>query len=70
MGQTLAGDIDEMLASVQEQVEDSELRFKLRTARQLVMVYDERLREHGKSLDGENLDSEALENLRRLGYID
>jgi hypothetical protein len=70
MGQTLAGDIDEMLASVQEQVEDSELTFKLRTARQLVMVYDERLREHGKSLDGENLDSEALENLRRLGYID
>ena len=70
MGQTLAGDIDEMLASVQEQVEDSELTFKLRTARQLVMVYDERLREHGKSLHGENLDSEALENLRRLGYID
>ena len=70
MGQTLADDIDEMLASVQEQVEDSELTFKLRTARQLVMVYDERLREHGKSLDGENLDSEALENLRRLGYID
>jgi hypothetical protein len=70
MGQTLAGDIDEMLASVQEQVEDSELRFKLRTARQLVRVYDERLREHGKSLHGENLDAEALENLRRLGYID
>jgi hypothetical protein len=70
MGQTLADDIDEMLASVQEQVEDSELTFKLRTARQLVMVYDERLREHGKSLHEENLDSEALENLRRLGYID
>ena len=70
MGQTLAGDIDEMLASVQEQVEDSELRFKLRTARQLVRVYDERLREHGKSLHEETLDSEAVEDLQQLGDVE
>jgi hypothetical protein len=70
MGQTLAENIDAMLTSVQEQVEDSELTFKLRTARQLVVVYDELLREHGKSLHEEDLDPEALENLRQLGYVE
>jgi hypothetical protein len=59
-----------MLTSVQEQVEDSELSFKLRTARQLVMVYDERLREHGKSLHEETLDSEAVEDLQQLGDVE
>ena len=70
MEQTLAEDIDQMLTSVQEQLDDPELTYKLRTARQLVMVYDGVLREHGKSLDQGDLDPEALENLQRLGYID
>ncbi|MEF8907510.1 MAG: hypothetical protein V5A13_06585 [Haloarculaceae archaeon] len=70
MRQTLAEDIDAMLTSVQEQVDDSELTFKLRTARQLVVVYDELLREHGESLHEEDVDPEALENLRQLGYVE
>ena len=70
MGQPLAEEIDAMLASVQEQVDDSELTFKLRTARQLVMVYDELLQQHGESLDEADLEPEALGPLRQLGYLD
>jgi len=70
MGQPLAEEIDALLASVQEEVDDSELTFKLRTARQLVMVYDELLQQHGESLDEADLEPEALGTLRQLGYLD
>ncbi|MCQ4333308.1 hypothetical protein KM295_07420 [Natronomonas sp. F2-12] len=70
MGEPLAEKIDEMLASVQEQVDDPDLSFKLRTARQLLVVYDERLRKHREALDETDLEEETLENLRQLGYID
>jgi hypothetical protein len=70
MDQTLAEKIDTMLASVQEDVDDSELSFKLRTARQLLVAYDERLREHRDALDESDIDGEALENLRQLGYLE
>jgi hypothetical protein len=59
-----------MLANVQDEVDDSELSFKLRTARQLLMVYDEQLREHREALAEDDIDEEALENLRELGYLD
>jgi hypothetical protein len=70
MKQPLSEKIDEMLINVQEQVDDSDLSFKLRTARQLLMVYDERLQNHRDTLKQEDLDPDTLENLRELGYID
>jgi len=70
MKQPLSEKIDEMLINVQEQVDDPDLSFKLRTARQLLMVYDERLQNHRDTLKREDLDPDTLENLRELGYID
>jgi uncharacterized Ntn-hydrolase superfamily protein len=70
MKQPIAEKIDTMLANVQDEVDDSELSFKLRTARQLLMVYDEQLREHREALAEDDIDEEALENLRELGYLD
>ena len=70
MGEPLAGEIDEMLESVQEEVDDADLAFKLRTARQLLVVYDERLRKYREALDEADLEEETLENLRQLGYLD
>jgi hypothetical protein len=70
MTQRLAEKIDTMLAGVQEEVDDSELSFKLRTARQLLVAYDEHLRKHRDALGEADLDEEALENLRQLGYIE
>jgi hypothetical protein len=70
MKQPIAEKIDTMLANVQDEVDDSELSFKLRTARQLLMVYDEQLRKHREALAEDDIDEEALENLRELGYLD
>lgn len=70
MGEPLAGKIDQMLKSVQDQVDDSELSFKLRTARQMLVVYDEHLRKQREALDETDLEDDTLENLRQLGYIE
>lgn len=70
MSQPLAKKIDTMLASVQEEVNDPDLAFKLRTARQLIVVYDEQLQKHREALDEDDIDQDALENLRKLGYLD
>ena len=70
MSEPLAEKIDTMLASVQEEVDDSDLSFKIRTARQMVMVYDDQLRQHGEALDETELDEDTLENIRQLGYLD
>jgi hypothetical protein len=70
MAKTLAEKIDEMLAGVQSEVDDSELLFKLRTARQLLVAHDEYLQEHRDSLTESDLDEDALENLRQLGYLE
>lgn len=70
MKEPLADKIDEMLASVQDGVDDPDISFKLRTARQMLVVYDEHLRKHREALDETDLEENALENLRQLGYID
>ena len=70
MSETLAEKIDTMLASVEEEVDDSDLAFKIRTARQMVLVYDDHLREHGNALDEAKVDDDTLENIRELGYLD
>ncbi|MEF8778480.1 MAG: hypothetical protein V5A36_06175 [Natronomonas sp.] len=70
MTQPIAEKIDTMLATVQQEVDDSDLSFKLRTARQLLVVYDEQLQEHREALAEDDIDEDALENLRELGYLD
>jgi hypothetical protein len=70
MGETLAEKIDTMLASVQEELDDSELSFKLRTARQLIVAYDTQLQQHGKALDESTLGDDTIERLSQLGYLE
>ena len=70
MAKTLAEKIDEMLAGVQSEVDDSELLFKLRTARQLLVTHDEYLQAHRDSLTESDLDEDALQNLRQLGQLE
>ena len=59
-----------MLASVQEEVDDSELVFKLRTARQLIVACDDKIDTLAETLDEAELDDETVENLRQLGYLE
>ena len=70
MSEKLSEQVDTMLKSVENELDDSDLIFKIRAARQLVLVYDEYLREHRDALDESDLDEEALEHLQKLGYLD
>lgn len=62
--------IDTMLRSVQEGVTDSELRFKLRTARQLLDALKEQYTAGQEALEMTDIDKKTLESLRQLGYLD
>ncbi len=70
MGQTTCDTIETLLASVQEGVEDSELNYKLRTARSLIHVCKEDVSTLEQALNKADLDDEMLENLRQLGYLE
>lgn len=62
--------IDTMLKSVQEAVTDSELKFKLRTARQSLFVLEDQYTAGQEALENTDIDEETLESLRQLGYLD
>jgi len=70
MEKSICDTIEPMLASVQEEVNDPELTFKLRTARQLIMACDHEINTLTKTLDEVELDDETMEKLRQLGYLD
>ena len=62
--------IDTMLKSVQEDVTDSELRFKLRTARQLCDAMKEQYIQGQQVIEKADIDEETIESLRELGHLD
>lgn len=70
MSQAPVEAIDTMLASVQEEIDDSDLRFKLRTSRQLLRVLQERKKLERNALAVDELDESTRENLEQLGYLD
>ena len=70
MGKVPCDTVQTMLASVQEEVDDSELIFKLRTARQLVMACEENMNTLEEAVAEAELDEETREKLRQLGYLD
>jgi hypothetical protein len=61
--------IDTMLRSVQEDVADSEIRFKLRTARQLCDAMKEHYIQGQQAIERADIDEETIESLRELGYL-
>jgi hypothetical protein len=62
--------IDTLLKGVQDDVTDAEHVFKLRTARQLLVLLHEREDAGRQALDEVELDSEARDRLERLGYLE
>lgn len=62
--------VDSMLESVQAEVDDPDLAFKLRTARQSLVGLEEQYREGQQALEQLDIDDETLDSLRELGYLD
>ena len=70
MGKTTLETIEELLQSVQKNVEDSDSKYKLRNARQLIQVLQQRNKELDEAIDETITDEEILENLSDLGYLE
>ena len=62
--------VEQLLSNVQAEVDDPELSYKLRTARQLIVLVSEQHEAGRNALTDADLDPETLEQLRRLGYLD
>lgn len=60
---------DTMLASVQEEIEDDDLTFKLRTARQLILACKDEQIEYQEAIKKAELDDETEARLEELGYL-
>lgn len=70
MGDAIPDTIETLLASIQEDVDDKELSYKLRTARQLNLIIKERTEDARATLDEAELDEGTVERLQQLGYLD
>jgi hypothetical protein len=69
MGETVYNTLDTLLASVHEEVDDPELSYKLRTARQLTVVCEDQIEAYEETLEEADLDEETMEHLHQLGYL-
>lgn len=70
MEEKLFNSIDEMLSSIQQEVTDEEVLFKIRTARQSLVVIKERYAAGQEAIRKGDIDDEILAALRELGYIE
>lgn len=70
MEEDLFKHIDAMLQDVQEEVTDTEVAFKVRTARQLLVPLEEQYTAGQAALEQADIDDETLDSLRQLGYIE
>ncbi|PCR90716.1 hypothetical protein [Natrinema ejinorense] len=70
MPQTAFETVETMLTSVQSEVDDPELRFKLRTSRQLLRLLKEQKEAGREALAETDLDDSTRENLEQLGYLE
>ncbi|QFU83059.1 hypothetical protein [Natronorubrum aibiense] len=70
MGETVFKTIDTLLESVQNETNDPEQSFKLRTARQLIVLLHERHIAGQDALADVDIDQKSVANLRQLGYFD
>ncbi|WP_121821601.1 hypothetical protein [Halostella salina] len=70
MTRTVADTVDSILERVEEQVDDPDLAFDVRTARQLVVLLGEELDLAHEAIDDADIDEGLREDLRELGYLD
>ena len=61
--------IEQLLTEVQQDIENPDTSYKLRTARQLLSIRKQRNEALDEATDEAISDEEILENLRELGYM-
>ncbi|PSP63301.1 hypothetical protein BRC76_03250 [Halobacteriales archaeon QH_8_67_36] len=69
MPETTLSRIDELLEGAQADVDDPDTIYKIRNARQLVGVLEQRHADLDDALDETITDEQVLNNLRDLGYL-
>lgn len=70
MGETIPETIGVLLENVQDEVDDPEVSFKLRTARQLMYAWLDKTEAYEQALNEADLPTETTDRLRDLGYLD
>lgn len=70
MGHTTAERVEELIDGVLQETDDSEHRFKLRTALQLLEMIQEQHEVADQALADSELDETTRENLEGLGYLE
>ncbi|OYR79734.1 hypothetical protein DJ84_17165 [Halorubrum ezzemoulense] len=61
--------IEELLEQVQEDIENPDTSYKLRTARQLLSIFEQRNEDLSVAISEAASDDELRERLRDLGYL-
>ncbi|RQG91307.1 hypothetical protein EA462_04795 [Natrarchaeobius halalkaliphilus] len=62
--------IETILESVEDDVADPDLRYKIRTARQLLVLVDEQHTVAKGALEESGLEEDTRERLEQLGYLE
>ena len=70
MAETTLNTIDELLKGAFDDVNDPDVRYKLRSARQLLQVVQQRHETLDEAIDDAISDEQIMSNLRDLGYIE
>jgi hypothetical protein len=70
MAETTLDTIDELLEGAFDDVSDPDVRYKLRSARQLLQVVQQRHETLDEAIDDAISDEQIMSNLRDLGYIE
>jgi len=70
MAETTLDTIDELLQGAFDDVNDPDVRYKLRSARQLLQVVQQRHETLDEAIDDAISDEQVMSNLRDLGYIE
>lgn len=70
MSKTTVETTRQLLESALDEVDDSEVSFKIRSALQLLVLIEERTEEAKKTIGKANIEDETRERLRELGYFD
>ena len=70
MAEMTLNTIDELLEGAFDDVNDPDVRYKLRSARQLLQVVQQRHETLDEAIDDAISDEQIMSNLRDLGYIE
>ncbi|RLM42019.1 hypothetical protein DVK00_18345 [Haloarcula sp. Atlit-47R] len=70
MAETTLDTIDELLEGAFDDISDPDVRYKLRSARQLLQVVQQRHETLDEAIDDAVSDEQIMSNLRNLGYIE